>query len=61
MHRMICNQQKQGKLVCVCVCVCVLLNADLEQQEAGQVTCVGGFFALEKNYVYISTEYIISE
>lgn len=38
------------------MCVCVLVNADLEQQEADQVTGVGGFFALEKDHVNITTD-----
>lgn len=35
--------------------LCMGVNADLEQQEAGQMTGVGGFFALEKDHVRITT------
>lgn len=35
----------------------VLAYADLEQQEAGHVTDVGRFFALEKDHVQITTEF----
>lgn len=48
---MIRNQQK----VCFYVCLFVV-NADLEQQEAGQMTAVRSFFALEKDCVYITFE-----
>lgn len=40
--------------VSVCVCVCVLANADLKQQEADQVTGVGGVFALMREMTYKS-------
>lgn len=39
--------------------MCVVVDADLEQQEAGQVTGVGGFFTLEKDQVYITTEHCL--
>lgn len=43
--------------MCLYQCACVLVNANLKQQEAGQVTGVGGLFALERNDIPITTEF----
>ena len=40
----------------MCVSVCVLVDADLEQQDAGEVTGVGGFFALKIHRLCVTAE-----
>lgn len=40
----------------MCPSACVLVDADLEQQDAGEVTGVGGFFALKIHCFWVTAE-----